>query len=284
MGTSLKIIADSGSTKTDWFIGRSATEGTHLASPGLNPFFHTENDILHTVEETFAAVLTDSPDNVEEIYFYGSGCTPEMAPVVRNALARKFTRADIHVESDLLGAARALCGHEEGIACILGTGSNSCHFDGEAIVSQVSPLGFILGDEGSGAVLGRRLIGDVLKEQLPASVSEDFMQTYGLTRANILYNVYKQPNPNRFLAGFAPFLAKHRAVEEVHALLVSAFGDFFRRNVRKYPYPRLSAHLVGSIAHHFRPEIEEAARQEGIRLGRTLKSPIEGLIRYYFAR
>jgi N-acetylglucosamine kinase-like BadF-type ATPase len=278
----LILIADSGSTKTDWYLGRTPADGLRLASQGLNPYFHTEDELFATLDALFPSTLLPRPVDVSAIHFYGAGCTPEMSPVVAAALQRKFPVADIQVESDLLGATRALCGHDEGIACILGTGSNSCQYDGQRIVRQVSPLGFILGDEGSGAVLGKLLVGDILKEQLPAPLVRDFETTYGLTRANIIYKVYKQPNPNRFLASFAPFLSRHRSEPAIHALLVGSFRSFFRRNVRHYEYQRLPVHLVGSIAHHFAPEIQEAAVREGIRLGRTLQAPLQGLIQYHF--
>jgi N-acetylglucosamine kinase-like BadF-type ATPase len=279
----LKIIADSGSTKTDWYLGATATDGRHLASPGLNPFFATSDEIFHTVDATFPSALLPHPELVAEVHFYGAGCTPEMIPLMEQALRRKFTQASLHVESDLLGAARALCGHGEGIACILGTGSNSCQYDGRQIVDQVSPLGFILGDEGSGAVLGRKLVGDILKRQVPAEVVKDFEDAYGLSRADIIYKVYKQPFPNRFLAGFAPFLSQHRRVPEVHRLLVDAFREFFRRNVRHYEFRRLPVHAVGSIAYHFAEEIKQAAEAEQIRWGKTLQAPLGGLIDYHFS-
>ena len=188
---------------------------------------------------------------------------------------------DIGIYSDLLGAARALCGHEEGIACVLGTGSNSCLYDGKEIIANVPPLGYILGDEGSSAVLGRRLVGDCLKNQLPESVRNEFLSEYGLTQELILERVYRQPLANRFLASLTPFLSKHRDVPEVHSLLVESFVDFFVRNVKQYRRPWLPIHFVGSIANVFSAELKEAAESLGMEIGLILKSPMEGLIRYH---
>ena len=160
------VIADSGSTKTDWCIGNSQTDYRIVQTPGINPFYLSTKEISRQITENLFPQLTEK-DTVTELYFYGAGCTPEKACIVADALTECFPHAHVAVESDLSGAARALCGHTKGIACILGTGSNSCEYDGEKIVSNVSPLGYILGDEGSGAVLGKRLVGDCLKKQLP---------------------------------------------------------------------------------------------------------------------
>ena len=170
---------------------------------------------------------------------------------------------------------------DEGVACVLGTGSNSCLYDGKDIISNVPPLGYILGDEGSSAVLGRRLVGDCLKNQLPELVRNEFFAEYGLTQELILERVYRQPLANRFLASLTPFLSKHRDVPEVHRLLVASFVDFFVRNVKQYRRPWLPIHFVGSIANVFSVELKEAAESLGLELGLILKSPMEGLIRYH---
>lgn len=160
------VIADSGSTKTDWCIGNSQTDYRIVQTPGINPFYLSTKEISRQITENLFPQLTEK-DTVTELYFYGAGCTPEKACIVADALTECFPHAHVAVESDLSGAARALCGHTKGIACILGTGSNSCEYDGERVVSNVSPLGYILGDEGSGAVLGKRLVGDCLKNSFP---------------------------------------------------------------------------------------------------------------------
>lgn len=229
------VIADSGSTKTDWCIGNSQTDYRIVQTPGINPFYLSTKEISRQITENLFPQLTEK-DTVTELYFYGAGCTPEKACIVADALTECFPHAHVAVESDLSGAARALCGHTKGIACILGTGSNSCEYDGEKIVSNVSPLGYILGDEGSGAVLGKRLVGDCLKKQLPPDLCELLLKEYELTPALILDKVYRQPLANRFLASLTPFLSAHRQRAEIHALLLSCFTDFFERNVMLYEY------------------------------------------------
>ena len=202
--------------------------------------------------------------------------------IVRTALQTFFPQATICVESDLLGAARSLCGREQGIACILGTGSNSCEYDGEKITSNISPLGYILGDEGSGAVLGKRLVGDCLKHQLPEHICQAFLKETKFTPAEIIDKVYRQPQANRFLASLTPFLSRHREEPEIHALLVSCFNDFFLRNVMLYNYSYFPVHFTGSIAWYFQEEAKEAAEKLNIRTGKFIKCPIHGLIAYHF--
>lgn len=275
------VIADSGSTKTDWCIGNSQTDYRIVQTPGINPFYLSTKEISRQITETLLPQLTEK-DTVTELYFYGAGCTPEKACIVADALTECFPHAHVAVESDLSGAARALCGHTKGIACILGTGSNSCEYDGEKIVSNVSPLGYILGDEGSGAVLGKRLVGDCLKKQLPPDLCELLLKEYELTPAFILDKVYRQPLANRFLASLTPFLSAHRQRAEIHALLLSCFTDFFKRNVMLYEYAGCPVHFIGSIAWHFRAEVKEAADALGIQVGKIIKSPMEGLINYHF--
>ncbi len=265
------LIADSGSTKTDWRLG-----GRPVETVGINP--------VRDSEEQVQDVLSSLPDaDIEEVFFYGAGCIPPFKEKVERALASKFPRAAVHVESDMLGAARALCGRERGIACILGTGSNSCLYDGEGIVENVPPLGYILGDEGSGAVLGRILVGDLLKGMLDASLKERFLSSFQLTQEALLDKVYRQPMPNRFLAGLVPFIIENKAEQSVHRLVTGEFRRFFVRNVAKYRLADLDVSFVGGIAHSFSDELREAAAQEGFRVGTILRSPIDRLEAYHLA-
>lgn len=270
------LIADSGSTKTDWCMG----DGPIIHTSGINPFHQSLEQIHRILCDELRPQL---PTNVtfSAIYFYGAGCIPEKSPILQNALQNLFPEACIEVQSDLLGAARALCGKYSGIACILGTGSNSCFYDGKQIVSNVSPLGYILGDEGSGAVLGKRLVGDCLKKQLPPDICEAFLQTFGLTPSDIIERVYRQPQANRFLASLTPFLSAHREKPGIHQLLVSCFEDFFLRNIMQYPYQNKPVHFVGSIAWYFQEELKEVARRLGIQTGKIIQSPIEELRNYH---
>ncbi|MBQ8520883.1 MAG: ATPase [Bacteroides sp.] len=273
----MRLIADSGSTKTDWCMG-----DTHpmIHTRGINPFHQSAEDIRRTLAEELLPRLPKewSPSH---IHFYGAGCTPEKSVIVKEVLRTLFPQASVEVESDLLGAARALCRKEEGIACILGTGSNSCLYDGEKIIANVSPLGYILGDEGSGATLGKRLVGDCLKRQLPEDICEAFLKETGLTPAEIIDKVYRRPQANRFLASLTPFLSAHREAKEIHRLLVSCFEDFFRRNVMQYHRTDLRVHFVGSIARHFREEVEEAATAFGLQTGKFIQSPIGELWNFH---
>ncbi len=275
------LIADSGATKTDWCIGTSPNDCHTVQTEGISPIHQSADDIGQVIADGLVPQL-DAAASITDIHFYGAGCIPAKIPVVEAALRKSFPHARIQVESDLLGAARALCGTSAGIACILGTGSNSCAYDGERITANISPLGYVLGDEGSGAVLGKRLVGDCLKHQLPEDICQAFLSEYDLTPATIINKVYREPLAARFLASLTPFLAKHRDREEVHALLLSCFTDFFRRNVMQYAWQGVPVHFTGSIAHYFRPEVEEAAKALGIRIGSVMKSPMQGLMSFHF--
>lgn len=276
----MKLIADSGATKTDWCYG-SADQHQIIQTQGINPFHQSAETISLILSEELIPQLA-CRTLITHIFFYGAGCTPEKAKIVRTALQTFFPQATICVESDLLGAARSLCGREQGIACILGTGSNSCEYDGEKITSNISPLGYILGDEGSGAVLGKRLVGDCLKHQLPEHICQAFLEETKFTPAEIIDKVYRQPQANRFLASLTPFLSRHREEPEIHALLVSCFNDFFLRNVMLYNYSYFPVHFTGSIAWYFQEEVKEAAEKLNIRTGKFIKCPIHGLIAYHF--
>ncbi|MDE7166876.1 MAG: ATPase [Bacteroidaceae bacterium] len=268
------LIADSGSTKSSWVLVEKEKR-QDFETLGINPIRDNEGEIEQ--------VLMNLPvclDALDIIHFYGAGCIPPYSDVVRRLLARRFPKAEIHVESDLLGAAHALCGKEEGIACILGTGSNSCLYDGRHIVENVSPLGWILGDEGSGAVLGRRLVGDVLKGQFSPALCQAFADETGLTRTDIISKVYKEPMPNRFLASLVPFLNQHKKEAEIQEFLINEFRSFFRRNVATYKRSDLPVSFVGGVAHTYRNELSKAAKLEGFTLGRILQKPIEGIVDY----
>ena len=280
------LIADSGSTKTDWCLCNQGTILCNIQTQGINPYHQSEEAIEAVLREELLPQLTQHSEfniqNSLDIVFYGSGCANETAcNRIKKAIHKVLETKDITVHSDLLGAARALCGHEEGIACVLGTGSNSCLYNGKEITANTPPLGYILGDEGSSAVLGRRLVGDCLKNQLPEAIRDEFLTEYGLTQEIILEKVYRQPLANRFLASLTPFLSKHREVPEVHNLLVESFVAFFVRNVKQYRRPWLPIHFVGSIANAFAPELKEAAESLGMELGTIMRSPMEGLIKYH---
>ena len=274
------LIADSGSTKTDWCVVLKDTPIKRIGTKGINPFFQSEEEIQQMLTINLLPQLPEG--TINSVYFYGAGCTPEKAPIIRRAIADSLPIiGNIKANSDMLAAARGLCGHEAGIVCILGTGSNSCFYNGEDIVNNVSPLGFILGDEGSGAVLGKLLVGDVLKNQLPPSLKETFLQQFGLTAPEIIDRVYRQPFPNRFLASLSPFIAQHLEEPAIHQLVLGSFIAFLRRNVMQYDYQQYPAHFIGSVAHYYKEILQEAADDTGVEIGKVLQSPMEGLIEYH---
>ena len=274
------LIADSGSTKTDWCVILDNTPIKRIGTKGLNPFFQSEEEIQ---QELTHSLLPQLPEGtIDSVYFYGAGCTPEKAPTLRRAIADSLpVVGNIKAYSDMLAAARGLCGRVAGITCILGTGSNSCFYDGKEIVNHISPLGFILGDEGSGAVLGKLLVGDILKNQLSPAIKEVFLKQFDLTVPEIIDRVYRQPFPNRFLASLSPFIAQHLEEPGIRQLVLGSFIAFLRRNVMQYDYTQYPAHFIGSVAHCYKEILQEAAQETGIRIGKILQSPMEGLIQYH---
>lgn len=275
------LIADSGSTKTDWAVVQQGTLQRTVTTCGINPFFQTEEDIAAEVENALLPLL-DSNEAIEHVFFYGAGCTPEKIPGVKSALTRTLhPTQEVEVYSDMVAVARSLCGHQPGIACILGTGSNSCSYDGKEMVQNVSPLGFILGDEGSGAVLGKLLVGDLLKNQTSPDLKEEFLKQYQLTPADVIDRVYRQPFPNRFLASLSPFLLQHIGHSHIRQLVRGSFEAFFRRNVMQYDYQHLPIHFTGSVAYHYQEVLHEVAHSLGLRIATIHQSPLNGLVSYH---
>ena len=274
------LIADGGSTKTDWCVAAHGKQLQRIKTLGFNPFFLSEDAIE---EEIRSSLLPELQTNkFDALYFYGAGCLPEKIPMMKIVLDKCFEVQTVEVYSDMLGAARGLSGRNPGIVCIMGTGSNSCYYDGEQIVSNVSPLGFILGDEGSGAVLGKLLVGDLLKNQLPAGLKEKFLQEFDLTPGMIIERVYRQPFPNRFLASLSPFLLRNIEEPALRSLVLNSFRSFLSRNVMQYNYKRYPVYFIGSIAYYYREILEEAVISSGMKLGEIVQNPMEGLVKYHF--
>lgn len=279
----MKLVVDSGSTKTDWGFFNTVYDLKAVKTQGINPCHQSEEEIRSIIRNE----LLPNTQNLDlaaitEVFYYGAGCATQSICEQMAALLKEFIpNAAIAVDSDMLGAARALCGHAEGVACVLGTGSNSCLYNGKAIEDQVPSLGYILGDEGSSAALGRRLIGDCLKRQLPEAVSREFMERYSLTKESIIESVYRKPLPNRFIAGFAPFVYEKRAIPEVHKMIIQCFSEFFTRNVINYHKPWLPVHFVGSLAGSFADELRETADSLGMTIGKIEASPMSGLVDYH---
>lgn len=275
------LLADSGSTKTDWGLVENGKLVKRLRTSGMNPFQMSEEAIT---EEIKTHLVPELPGTVlDEVHFYGAGCTKEKQPIVERALRANLTiNGECEVASDMLGAARGICGHKPGIACILGTGSNSCSYDGKNLVKNVSPLGFILGDEGSGAVLGKLLVGDVLKNQMPEAITKRFFEKYKLTSAEIIDRVYRQPKPNTFLASFVPFLEENIDEPKIYSLVKESFRSFLRRNVMQYDgWQTLPIGFNGSIAKIYKKPLLEALEEEGMHLGRIIQAPMEAMVEYH---
>ncbi|MDX9773170.1 MAG: ATPase [Bacteroidales bacterium] len=274
------LIADSGSTKTEWREIKGGRSGKSYISSGINPFFVTGEEIIRLLDKEMPDLKSAG---VSRIYFYGTGVSnATKAEIIRGALATFFGADELFIGSDLLGAARSLCMTEPGIACIIGTGSNSCYYDGNKIVSNVSPLGYILGDEGGGAVIGRKLVAGVLKKQLPGIVIENFFRAYSYTPGEILDNVYNMPFPNRFLGQFTRFISDNIHVPELQEMITSSFDEFIVRNVLSYPEARrYPVHFTGSIAYHFRPFLEELLLKHRLQPGIFTETPMENLVKYH---
>ena len=276
------LIADSGSTKTDWCVVENGVLVQQIFTKGTNPFFQSEEEISNEIATALLPEL--KTDEFDAVYFYGAGCGfPDKIEIVHRAISKQLkVKGNVEVATDMLAAARGLCGREAGIACIMGTGSNSCYYDGENIVANVSPLGFILGDEGSGACLGKLMVGDLLKNQMTPELKEKFLKQFDLTPADIIDRVYRKPFPNRFLASLSPFLAQNINAPCVHELVLNSFKAFFKRNIMQYEnYQNLKVNLIGSVAFYYKEVLAEAAEAMGIQLGTIIQSPMEGLIKYH---
>jgi len=272
------LIADSGTTKTEWCIITDNGTTESLITPGINPFYQEAENITSILQREFTAAK-----KFDAIYFYGAGCINlEKQDIVRKSLLQIFETSNIFIGSDLLAAAHSLCQDQPGVACILGTGSNSCYYNGSEIEANVSPLGFILGDEGSGAVLGKKLVGDILKKQLPQILINEFFETYQTTAAEILENVYKKPFPSRYLANYTKFLSKNINHPEIENIVVSSFREFVTRNLLQYPgIKRTPIHFTGSIAFHFEVQLRKAIEEQHLVLGNIERAPMNGLIKYH---
>lgn len=275
------LIADAGSTKVDWvlispdgdLIGRCKTEG-------INALLAEEEEVTIRLNE----VKTMLPaQDLCSIYYYGAGCASERVCTRMSQLLKEaWPEAEVDVESDLLAAARALFGDKAGVACILGTGSNSCLYNGKEIEANVPSLGYILGDEGSGAAIGKRLISDAFKRQLPEKVREEFLSEYNLTLSDILDHVYRMPAPNKFMASIVPFVKRNIWNPYLYSLVREEFTTFIKRNVAMYSGAHfLPVGFIGSIAVHFEDVLREAVSAQGFKVDTIMASPLEGLIAYH---
>lgn len=277
------LIADGGSTKTDWRLLKEGREYKQVQTTGFNPYLIGSAEI----EEILWKELQPYIDNngVTRIYYYGSGCSTAMKnQIVESAFEKVFPSARIQIDHDMLGAARALCGNRKGIAAILGTGSNSCLYDGNSIVDHIFSLGYFFGDEGSGAYMGKRLISDYLHLEMPADIQAVFESEFPISKESILDAVYNKPAPSRFLASFSAFISTHREHPYIHELISWNFRQFYKYQVCCYEgYQALPVSFAGSVAFHYQDMLVQIGREFGSTVGKIIQSPIDGLVEYHIA-
>ncbi len=277
---STQLIADSGSTKTEWCL-IDGHKKNNLTTQGISPYFLTSHEIETIVRmEMLPKLKKKTPD---QIFFYGTGCSnASNIKSVYQAFKRVFPAAEIVIDHDLMGAAKALCGHEKGIACILGTGSNSCYYNGKKIVKNSPGLGYVLGDEGSGAYLGKKVIQHYLYGTFEPELIHRFEEKYQTNVTLILEAVYRQSFPNRYLAGFTSFLTENRGHYMIENIIEDGFNDFFFNHIYKYRESwNLPINFIGSVAYGFRDVLKDLCHSYELQLGKVLKDPMAGLIKYH---
>ena len=275
------LVADSGSTKADWIAGNNGSVVAEFNTKGFNPFFHDRNFILAELNES--AALRDFSTKVSMLYFFGAGCSsPERNIIIADGLREFFTNAIVTVEHDMLGTALAVCNDKPGMACILGTGSNICYFDGQQIADTRHGLGYIIGDEGSGSYYGKKLLAWYLYKILPADLDKTFKEAYNLDKEAIVKKVYKEANPNVFLASFATFLSQNSDHPFIQDMIYNGMSEFFNTNVLSYEESKtVPVHFVGSIAWYFRDVLLKVADEKQIMVGNIIRKPVTGLADYF---
>ncbi|MEO9023286.1 MAG: BadF/BadG/BcrA/BcrD ATPase family protein [Ginsengibacter sp.] len=276
----IKLIADSGSTKTEWCLLKNNKPSLFITQ-GMSPYFVNTEGAEKILKDE---VITHLKKNkVDEIYFYGTGCkNPGNVKMFQKVFHKMFSKSKINIDNDLSGAAKALCGKEKGIACILGTGSNSCYYNGKRIVKNSPGIGYVLGDEGSGAYLGKKVIQHFLYNIFDDELRTKFDAKFVTTDSEILNAVYKKPLPNRYLASYAIFLAENRGHYMVENIIEDGINDFFYTHIIGYrESAKLPVHFTGGIAYGFKDVVQELCSSYGLELGSILKSPMEGLVKYH---
>jgi glucosamine kinase len=273
------LVADSGSSKTDW-MGYSLEGNITFDTQGINPYFLNAHDIFKIFsKKKELAVLAD---RVKEIYFFGAGCSsPDKVEVISNGISSFFTKAYVSVEHDLIGSAYATCGDEPGLTCILGTGSNISYYDGKEVHNGAHGLGYILGDEGSGTYFGRQLLTSYLYQKMPLDLSLEFKAMFDIDKESVITNVYQNPAPNIFLASISRFMADRISHPFISAILDRGFQEFIDTNVKDYAdYKTLKCHFVGSIAYYYQDILREVSQRNDVKIGNIFQKPIEGIFKY----
>ncbi len=275
----MNIIAESSSTRTEWVITEGCDIVEHAFTSGLNPYFQTRREISHSIRLELPEAFFRRRWN--HVHFYCAGCsTQEKKKIMESSLVAQF-KTPVTVESDLLGAARGLLVHQPGLACILGTGSNSCLYNGSEIIKTVAPLGFILGDEGSGAYLGKTLIADMLKGLAPRHLTSAFFEKFMVTPNVLMDDVYTNPMPSRTLSKYSVFLSEHLDDPYVYNLVYSAFMLFFDRNISQYEYKAQPLSFVGSTCMLYKPILLKAASDFGVEVSKIIRYSMPGLVEYH---
>ncbi len=278
------LVADSGSSRSDWRLSVPEDKPLSFTTKGLNPFFVSEKEIervVHDVEEIMPYV-----PGISEVYFFGSGCSsPDRREMVSNALSKLFVNAFIDVQIDLIGSAYATCGHHKGYIGTLGTGSDITFYNGEDILPSRQGVGYVLGDEGSGVWFGKRLITDYLYGLMPTELRDIFGSNYKITKEIVLKNVYHRPRPNAYLASFAPFISAHHTHPYMKDLLRQGFEEYVQSYILPYTdYRDYVCHFVGAIAFHFQAQLKEVCEIHGVQIGMILENPIDRLFSFILER
>jgi N-acetylglucosamine kinase-like BadF-type ATPase len=275
------LIVDSGSTKSDWVLLKGKNEQELFKTMGFNPYFHNETIIANAIRQN--SELFEFSEQIEQVFYYGAGCSSEaLNSIVQRALKRAFPNADIAVDHDLLACAYATYTGVPSISCILGTGSNSCHFDGERLTEEVPALAYILGDEGSGSYFGKKLLAAYLYKKLPPEIVTDLEMTFDINKDVILENVYMLPHANVYLASFMRFIAKHKDHPFIDEMLYEGLKDFIKVHVCCYDdHKEVPVHFIGSIGYFFEKPLRRAAADLHIELGTIIRKPIDGLVNYH---
>jgi len=276
------IIADGGSTKTNWCLIDSSGKKIYFNTEGYNPYFVSSEYIQSSLKKGLPEDLNF--DQIFEVHYYGAGVHNEQkANIIKDAFSAFFTKAEISIGHDLLAAARALLGTEKGFAAILGTGTNTCIYDGNDVAFNIDSAAYILGDEGSGCYIGKKLLTDYVRDLMPENVREEFWETYKLTPDEVMDKVYTQPLANRFCASFSKFVYDNNVnLEYSRKIVKTSFVDFFTNLVSKYPnYQDYTFNCIGSVGYNFRNVLEETAAEFGMTIGRIIRSPIDDLVKFH---
>lgn len=274
------LIADSGSTKSDW-VAISNNDTIRFNTVGFNPYFHDEEFVFSGIKDNQSLYSISS--QIEKVYFYGAGCSSEkLNSIILRGLQKVFTHAEINVDHDLSACAFATYQGEPGISCIIGTGSNSCFYDGFNVLESIPSLGYILGDEGSGAYFGKKLLADFLYNKLPANIHLSLQKELDLDKEKIISNVYMKPGANVYLASFMPFIFSHFKDKFISNMILEGFKSFIDIHVKCYDnYDTYKVHFIGSIACLFKKELEQACLFHNVTLGQLIQKPIDGLVDYH---